>query len=190
MSNLMTIGQVTRAHGFKGEFKVFPLTDDIRRFRKLRYIIINDVEYKISFVKLQSDRAILKVEGIDSDEAVDKIKSLYIQVREEDAVKKKKDEYFIEELKGIEVYDEANEYLGKIYDVIQTGSNDVYWIKDGKELLIPALKTIIRDVDINNNKMIIVSPKVWNYQDDEKIEVDENDVENYFNSVDGKADEN
>lgn len=168
MSELITIGQVTKAHGFKGEFKVFPLTDDIRRFRKLRYIIIKDKEYKVSFVKLQAERAILKVEGIESEEDVERIKSLDVQVRKEDAVKKKKDEYFIEELRGMEVFDEEGNSLGIIYDVIQTGSNDVYWIKDGKELLIPALKTIIKDVNIDENKMTIVSPKVWNYSDDEK----------------------
>ena len=162
---LMTIGQVTKAHGFKGEFKVFPLTDDIRRFRKLRYIIINDVEYKVSYVKLQADRAILKVEGIDSEDDLIKIKNQYVNVRKEDAVKKRKDEYFIEELKGMKVYDSEDNYLGEVYDVIQTGSNDVYWIQKPKELLIPALKNIVLNVNVEEAKITIVPPHVWNYID-------------------------
>lgn len=164
----MTIGQVTKAHGFRGEFKVFPLTDDIRRFRKLKYVIIEGKEYNVSFVKLQSDRAILKLDGIDSEEEVNRIKSLYIQVRKEDAVKKRRDEYFIEELKGMKVFDTDETYLGIIFDVIQTGSNDAYWIKEPKQLLIPALKTVVKDINLEENKITIVPPSVWNYEDEKE----------------------
>lgn len=175
--DLITIGEVTKPHGFKGEIKVFPLTDDIRRFRKLKYVIIEDVEYKIEFVKLQADRAILKLETVDTEEKAKSLQKKDVKVRKEDAVKRRKGEYFIEDLKKMTVFDAYGLELGKIYDVIQTGSNDVYWIREPKELLIPALKTIIVDILEDENKVIIRPTKEWNY-DDKHYKEDNNNIEN------------
>lgn len=161
----MAIGQVGKPHGIKGEVKVLPLTDDIRRFRRLTYVIIKGTEYKVEFVKLQADRAILKLEGFDTPEALAPLRDQYVEVRREDAVKKKKDEFFIDELRGMQVFDTEGQDLGLIYDVIQTGSNDVYWIQKPKQLLIPAMKTIVVSVDVNENKMVIRPSREWNYED-------------------------
>ena len=161
----IAIGQVGKPHGFKGEVKVIPLTDDIRRFRRLTYVVINGVEYTVEFVKLQADRAILKLEGIDTPEPLEQLKDEYVQVRQEDAVKKKKDEYFIDELRGMAVKDTEGNDLGRIYDVIQTGANDVYWIKEPKQLLIPAMKTIVTSVDPEAGEMVIRPAREWNYED-------------------------
>ena len=161
----VTIGQVGKPHGVKGEVKIIPLTDDIRRFKRLRYVIIKDVEYKVLFVKLQADRAILKLEGFDTPESLGILKEAFVELRIEDAVKKKQGEYYIEELKGMEVFDTEGVSLGAVFDVISTGSNDVYWIKNPKELLIPALKTIVTDIDLDGKKITIKPVKEWNYED-------------------------
>ncbi len=161
----IAIGQVGKPHGIKGEVKVLPLTDDLRRFRRLTYVIIKGVEYKVEFVKLQADRAILKLAGFDAPEPLAALKDEYVEVRFEDAVKKKKDEYFIDELRGMQVFDSEGEDLGIIYDVIQTGSNDVYWIQKPKQLLIPAMKTIVISIDVDGNKMVIRPAREWNYED-------------------------
>ena len=161
----MAIGQVGKPHGIKGEVKVLPLTDDIRRFRRLTYVIIKGIEYKVEFVKLQADRAILKLEGFDTPEPLAALRDQYVEVRREDAVKKKEDEFFIDELRGMEVFDTDGQDLGLIYDVIQTGSNDVYWIQKPQQLLIPAMKTIVVSVDVDENKMIIRPVREWNYED-------------------------
>jgi len=145
----MAIGQVGKPHGIKGEVKVLPLTDDIRRFRRLTYVIIKGIEYKVEFVKLQADRAILKLEGFDAPEPLAALRDQYVEVRQEDAVKKKKDEFFIDELRGMQVFDTEGQDLGLIYDVIQTGSNDVYWIQKPQQLLIPAMKTIVVSIDVD-----------------------------------------
>lgn len=161
----IAIGQVGKPHGIKGEVKVLPLTDDIRRFHKLTYVIIKGVEYKVEFVKLQADRAIVKLEGFDTPEPLAALRDEYMEVRQEDAVKKKPGEYFIDELRGMQVFDTEDQDLGVIYDVIQTGSNDVYWIQKPNELLIPAMKTIVESVDVDENKMVIRPAREWNYED-------------------------
>ncbi len=161
----IAIGQVGKPHGVKGEVKVIPLTDDIRRFRRLRYVIIKGREYKVEFVKLQADRAILKLEGFELPEDLLSLKDEYVEVRLEDAVKKKKDEFFIDELKGLEVFDTEGLSLGRIYDVIQTGANDVYWIKEPEQLLIPAMKTIVESVSVDEDRVIIRPTREWNYED-------------------------
>ena len=161
----IAIGQVGKPHGFKGEVKILPLTDDLARFRRLKYVIIKGTEYKVEFVKLQADRAILKLEGFDKPEDLLVLKDEYVEVRREDAVRKKKDEYFIDELRGMQVFDTEGNDLGTVYDVIQTGANDVYWIQEPKQLLIPALKTIVTEIRPEEGKIIIRPAREWNYED-------------------------
>lgn len=161
----MVIGVVGKPHGIRGEVKIVPLTDDIRRFRRLTYVIIRDIEYKVEFVKLQADRAILKLEGLDTAEALVPFRDESVMVRREDAVKKKADEYFIDELRGMQVQDTEGTDLGTVYDVIQTGANDVYWIQEPKQLLIPAMKTIVVSVDLEADLITIRPTREWNDED-------------------------
>lgn len=161
----MVIGVVGKPHGIRGEVKIVPLTDDIRRFRRLTYVIIRDIEYKVEFVKLQADRAILKLAGLETAEALLPFKDEAVMVRREDAVKKKEDEYFIDELRGMQVKDTEGTDLGTVYDVIQTGANDVYWIQEPKQLLIPAMKTIVVSVDLEADLITIRPTREWNYED-------------------------
>lgn len=161
----MVIGVVGKPHGIRGEVKIVPLTDDIRRFRRLTYVIIRDIEYKVEFVKLQADRAILKLAGLETAEALLPFKDEAVMVRREDAVKKKEDEYFIDELRGMQVRDTEGTDLGTVYDVIQTGANDVYWIQEPNQLLIPAMKTIVVSVDLEADLITIRPTREWNYED-------------------------
>lgn len=162
----LAVGQILKPHGVKGEAKILPLTDDSRRFRKLKYVLIDGNEYPVSWCKLQNDRVILKLEGVDTIEAVEKLRNKYISVRREDAVRLPKDTYFIADLKGCSVYDTNNEYIGKIFEVIKTGSNDVYWIKEGpKEVLVPAMKDFVTDILIEDKKVIIRPVGEWMDED-------------------------
>src|SRR3712207_2567145 len=162
LKEFLVVGQISKPHGIKGEVKVFPLTDDIKRFKKLDYVIINDEEFKIESCKLQNDRVISKFDKINSiDEAI-RYKNVQLKIRREDAVKLPEDHYYIADLLQCEVYDTEETYLGKMFDVIETGSNDVYWIKnEGKELLIPAIGSVVRKVDIQNSKITILPVKEW-----------------------------
>lgn len=161
MEQFITIGQIINTHGLKGELKVFPLTDDIRRFRKLKSVYIDGNLMQIVWCKLQADRVILKIENIDTIEEAMKYRSKYLEISREDAVPLKEGSFFITDLIGSSVFDETGNLLGTIYDVIQTGSNDVYWIKQPKELLIPALKEIVMSIDAENKKVIIKPVESW-----------------------------
>lgn len=161
MKQFLTVGQIINTHGIKGEVKVYPLTDDIKRFRKLKKVYINGIERQIVWCKFQADRVILKIEGIDSIEDAVKYKEKYIEVSREDAVKLPEGRYFVADIIGCTVVDENGVDYGKIYDVIHTKNNDVYWIKEGKELLIPVLKDIVVNIDVENQKITIKPVETW-----------------------------
>lgn len=166
MKDTLAVGQIINTHGIKGELKVFPLTDDIRRFRRLKYVLVDHKEMKVSWCKFQADRVILKLEGIDSIEQGERLKTKYLYVKREDAVKLPEDTYFIADLVGCRVYDTKETYIGQVHQVIKTGSNDVYWIKDGKkEVLVPAMKEFVYDINVEEEKIIIRPVGEWMDED-------------------------
>ena len=107
----------------------------------------------------------LKFKGIDDINQAEALRNLYIKINRKDAVKLPKDSYFIVDLLGLEVYTVQDQLLGTVYDIFPTGSNDVYVVKDelGKQILIPALKTVIKNIDIENKKIIVELPEglIW-----------------------------
>lgn len=162
MKEFLVIGQITKAHGLKGEVKVLSLTDDLKRFKKLKSVFIDGAEKNIEGCKLQGDRAILKIEGIDTVEATAKYKGKYLSIHRSEGIQLEEDEYYIADLIGCTVFDELGVELGNVYDVLATGSNDVYWVKNGKEeVLIPALGDIVISVDIESSKIIIKPVSEW-----------------------------
>lgn len=161
MKEFISIGQIINTHGLKGELKVYPLTDDIRRFRKLKEVYINSEARKVIWCKLQADKVILKLEGVETIEAAQRLKNNYLEVKREDAVELSEGEYFIADLVGCIVYDENRVELGTVFDVIQTPSNDVYWVKGKTEVLIPALKDIVQSISVDNKEIIIKPLEVW-----------------------------
>lgn len=161
MKEFLSVGQIINTHGIKGEVKVYPLTDDIRRFRKLKTIYIDDIEREITWCKLQADKVILKIEGIESPEEAYKYKNKYIKVKREEAVNLPKDRYFVTDIIGCKVVDENGKVFGDVAEVIFTGSNEVYWVKGENELLVPALKSVITKMDIENKAIIIKPVEIW-----------------------------
>jgi 16S rRNA processing protein RimM len=161
MKNFMSVGQIGKTHGLKGEVKVFPLTDTLERFKKLKSVYIDGEIRKVEGCKLQSDKVILKIEGIDSIEQAELYRNKYLMVSREDAVKLPEGSYYVADLIDCSVYEEDGEELGKVYDVLHTPGNDVYWVKGNKEVLIPVLKHIIVSIDINKRVIIIKPVSEW-----------------------------
>lgn len=161
MEEYLEIGQIVNTNGLKGTLKVKPLTDDITRFEDLETVYIQKakelIEFKIQEVKYSKNMVLLKLEGIDNIEEAEKYRNFYIKINRKDAVELEEDSYFIVDIIGCEVYTESQELLGKVIDVFSTGSNDVYTVKnsEGKEILLPAIEDVIKDVDIKNKKIII-----------------------------------
>ena len=166
MKEFMTIGQISKPHGVKGEVKVFPLTDNVKRFKKLKTVFIDDKEVKVVWCKLQSDRAILKLEGIESMDDAEKLRNKYLNIRREDAIRLPKDTHFIVDIIGCSVYDSNEVFIGEVKEIIKTGYNDVYWVKNGKkEVLVPVLKEIVYDIDVENKKIVIKPVGEWQDED-------------------------
>jgi len=155
------IGQIVNTNGLKGVVKINPFTDDINKFKSLKYIYIqlkNELKkVKIEQVRFNKNQVLLKLEGIDSIEEAEKYRNFYVKTEKETQEELGEDTYYIVDLIGLDVFSDEDEYLGKIDDVFPTGSNDVYVIKDnlGKQILIPAIADVVKKVDLKNKKMII-----------------------------------
>ena len=155
------IGQIVNTNGLKGVVKVNPFTDDISKFEELKYIYIQLKselkKVKIEQVRYNKNQVLLKLEGIDSIEEAEKYRNFYLKIAKKSQEELGEDTYYIVDLIGINVYSENDEYLGTIEDVFPTGSNDVYVVKDnlGKQILVPAIAEVVKEVELKNKKMVI-----------------------------------
>lgn len=161
MEQMFQVGVISSTHGVRGEVKVYPTTDDMRRFKKLKEVILDTGREKrtleIEGVKFFKQLVILKFKGIDNINDIEKYKGKSLFVDREHAVRLRKDEYFIADMIGMQVVTDEGEAFGTLKDVIETGANDVYIIetKEYGEVLIPAIKQCILDVDVEQGVMQI-----------------------------------
>ena len=159
MEQKLQVGIITATHGLKGEVKVYPTTDDPGRFRRLKKVILDNgkvsVDLEIESVKYFKQFVILKFKGLDDIEQVEKYRKASLYVTRDNAVRLKKDEFFIADLIDMKVVNEDGSPLGTLLDVITTGANDVYEValEEGGTVLIPAIKECILDVDVENAVM-------------------------------------
>jgi 16S rRNA processing protein RimM len=161
MESLLRVGVITSTHGVRGEVKVFPTTDDMNRFKKLKTVILDTgKEHKtlnIESVKFFRNMVILKFKGFDNINDVEMWRQKDLLITRDQAVKLSPDENFIVDLIGLTVMTDEGEKLGVMKDVLQTGANDVYIVKmaDGKEVLLPAIKDCILNVDLEKGEMLV-----------------------------------
>ncbi|MGL4990363.1 MAG: ribosome maturation factor RimM [Sarcina sp.] len=159
MLEFLRIGQIINTHGVMGDVKVMPLTDDMSRFKNLKEVYLNKQLVKVENVKFLKDKVVLKLEGINSMNEAEKykFKRPYIEIQRKDAIDLPEDTFFIADLIGCVVKDTNEFEYGKISDVIKTGSNDVYWVKGNKEILVPVLKEFVYEINVKD-KFIIIRP--------------------------------
>ena len=161
MEDRFQVGVITTTHGVRGEVKVFPTTDDVKRFKRLKKVILDTgKEEKILEVegaRFMKNLVLLKFKGYDSINDIEKYKGCSLYVTREDAVRLRKDEYFVADLIGMEVFLEDGSAFGKLTDGMTTGANDVYVITsaDRREILVPAIKDCILSVDPEAGRMEI-----------------------------------
>ena len=159
MEDLLQVGIITSTHGVRGEVKVYPTTDDPRRFRRLKEVVLDTGREKLNLsiegVKFFKQFVILKFKGLDNINDIEKYRQKSLYVTRKNAVRLQRDEYFIADLIGLKVQDEDGTELGTVKDVIETGANDVYEVEmaDGRSLLLPAIKQCILNVDVENGMM-------------------------------------
>ena len=161
MEQLLQVGVITQTHGVHGEVKVFPTTDDSERFLDLEYVFLDTGREKkkleIQSVKFFKQFVILKFKGINNINDIERYKRCPLLVDRDNAVELEEDEYFIADMIGMNVVTEDGELFGTLKDVIETGANDVYIVNSKKhgEVLIPAIKECILDVNVADSKMVV-----------------------------------
>lgn len=154
------VGRIINTHGIKGEVKVYPLTDNINRFERLKTVYIGDnrLEVEIEKVKYHKGIVILKFKEFFNINEVLKFKEDFIYIDEKDKIDLPQDHYFVFDIVDSTVFNTDEEKIGIVTQVIQSTSNDVYVVKShdkNKEYLIPAVKEFVIDVDIENKRIII-----------------------------------
>lgn len=160
MPEYLAVGVVLKPQGLKGEIKVKPLTDDIRRFDSLPqlYLKAEGGYRRVKVLKQRYDKGFvyLTLEGIDAIGAAEPLRSAELFIPRTLARRLPEDTYFIADLIGCQVATTEGRGLGAVYDVIQTGSNDVYVLRGcGQEILIPALKKVVLSVDLPNRRIVV-----------------------------------
>lgn len=161
MEKLLRVGVIANTHGVRGEVKVYPTTDDVNRFKKLKETILDTGKEQITLnvvsARFFKNMVILKFKEFDNINDVEKYKGCDLLVTRENAVKLKKGEYFIADILGADIYLEDGSHFGTLRDVMQTGANDVYVVDtdDKKEVLIPSIPQCIIERNIEEKKVVV-----------------------------------
>lgn len=159
MEQMFTIGKIVNTHGVKGEVRVIPSTDDIKRFEKLKEVVVQgktETIREIEAVRYHKNFVLLKFKGIDNMNDGELLKNSVLKINRKDALPLEEDEYYQCDLYGLKVITDEGRDLGKLVDILITGSNDVYVVRnDEKEILIPAIKQCILNVNIAEGKMLV-----------------------------------
>jgi len=159
--DLIAIGRISKPIGTRGEVKILPLTDDKHRFESLSNVWLGydsaNVELKkILKVRVDARQVVLNFDGVKTVEEAEKTRDLYLFVPKEEAVKLRDGSYFVDDVIGCEVATEEQKIVCVITDLLSLPMNDLWVVKkDEKEFLIPAVKAIIRQVDVENKRITI-----------------------------------
>ena len=160
MEELFRVGVISNTHGIRGEVKVYPTTDNVRRFDDLKEVILDtgkeQLNLHVTSVKYFKNMVILKFKEFDNINDIIPYKGMDLLVTRENAIPLEDGEYYIADIIGSKVITDEDKILGTLTDVLQTGANDVYVVKtkDGKEVLLPSIEECILDRDIEKAKQV------------------------------------
>ena len=153
----IVIGRVGAAHGIRGELRIIPLTDFPERFSALREVMVGDELLHIESVKPQGKNFLMRFREYAVREDAQRLTGRLLTVARAEAAPLDEGEYYVFDIVGLTVYDEEDNELGTVENVLRTGSNDVYAVRseDGREILIPALRKVVRTIDVPNGRMTV-----------------------------------
>lgn len=171
MQKRYEIGRIVGTHGVRGDVKIYPTTDFPERFLCMRSLTVSArsglVTYPIKSIKpLEGKNVFLAhLEGVEAMDTAKTLQGLMITVAEDERVPLDENEYWLSDIIGSSVVTETGEELGTVTEFMQTGSNDVYVVKDtkGKLQAIPAVKDVVKSVDVASHKITVCLPEgLWN----------------------------
>lgn len=159
MAKMLRVGKITNTHGIKGDLKVLPLTDYFERFEELEWVYIEGYKEKfyIENIKYKPTLVILSFEGYEDINVVEKFKDRYLLIDESQRRDLPEDTYYIADIIGLDVFTVKDEYIGKVVDIIQTGSSEVYVIRmdNRKEIMIPSVKEFMPEISLEKKRITI-----------------------------------
>lgn len=154
------IGKIVNVVGLKGELKVYCYTDKKEQFEELEQIWLDDTAYIIQNVRYQGNVVILRLEGVSDRNAAEALRDRGVYIEETDLAQLPEDSYYVRDLIGLQVTDREGTLSGRLTDVIQSSSQDLYEIKleTGKKFLLPAVKAFVLDIDMETETMTVKLP--------------------------------
>lgn len=153
----LVIGRIAGVRGVKGELRVTVLTDFPERFLGLKRVFVGgDLKpYEVEKSRLFKGAALLKLRGVDSVDDALRLKGKFVHVPVEEAVPLPEGQYYWHEIIGLEVWTTTGELLGKVTEILRTGANDIYVVHDGKEILIPAIEQVVKEISPRKGRILV-----------------------------------
>ncbi len=164
-SELLVIGKITGAHGIRGAVKIHPFAETEAFFANGRELLVRRPRtgvkaYRICRVRPHKRLLLTDLEGVCDCTAAEALAGAEIVVRRGELPGLEEGTYYWHDLYGLSVYTPQNHFLGTIEEIIATGSNDVYVVRNaGHEVLVPALATVVLDVDVAAGTMCVDLPE-------------------------------
>lgn len=160
MEDFFRVGVIANTHGIRGEVKVFPTTDDVKRFDYLKEAYIDagkeKIKVEVSNIRYFKNLVIVKFKGIDNINDIERYKGKDLLVTRENALPLEEGEYYLADIIGANVYTEDGNLFGSLEDVIETGANLVYSVQhEGKEVLLPVIDDCVKEVNVEEKKVIV-----------------------------------
>lgn len=158
---LLAVGKIVKPFGVRGELVVFPMTDNVERFRKLKRVYVgrsedNVTETNVTQVAVERRGVRLRLSDCTTRTAAEALVGALLFVDEQDAVKPAEGAYFIHDLIALKVVDTDGQYVGVLRDVVRYPAHDVYVVEhNGGEVLIPAVKEFIKNIDLEHKTMTV-----------------------------------
>jgi 16S rRNA processing protein RimM len=163
--DFLAIGKISGVHGVKGNLKIFSYAATPAYVQKDGSVLIlhpsgKKKAYGINWLRPHKKGALLSLREVTSRDLAEELVGCEILVNKRDLPDLEDGTYYWFDLIGLSVHTDDNRYIGRLDSIIETGSNDVYVVKDenGTETLIPALVSVVLDVDLENQTMRVTLP--------------------------------
>lgn len=153
----LVIGRIAAARGVKGELKVTIYTDFPQRFLDLKRVFVGEElqPFEVEASRLYKGTALLKLRNINSANDAAKLVGKFVHIPIDEAVPLEEGQYYWHEIIGLEVWTTAGVRLGRVTEILRTGANDIYVVRDRKEILIPVIEQVVKQIDPKKGRIIV-----------------------------------